>query len=140
MDEVIIPCASLLFFVVLFTFAVVMRYLNYRETLALAERGLVRGDRSRGADGKDTLRWGIIITAVGLALCVGLYPLGLLVGSRFFLGLGPWMLVGLLPTFFGIGLILIYALTRDENGRKTPPPPPASLPDVTAEFRDRPRE
>ena len=63
-----IPCASLGFFVLLFGFIALMRYLNYRETLALAEKGLVRGGRLRGngGNGKDTLRWGIVITAVGM--------------------------------------------------------------------------
>ena len=138
-EDVIIPCATLFFFLLLFGFIALMRYMNFRETLLLADRGLVRGDR-RGVDGKDTLRWGIVTTAVGMALCLGLYPIGLGAGSRFFLGFGPWMLVGLLPMFFGLGLILIYVLTRDENGHKAPPParPPAA--DVTAEFPDRPRE
>jgi hypothetical protein len=95
--------------------------MSYRETLDLAEKGLVRGDLRRGGNGKDTLRWGIVITAVGLALCIGLYPLGFVTGTRFPLGLGPWMLAGLLPTFFGVGLVLIYVLTRekdDEGGQQ----------------------
>ncbi len=141
MEEILIPCAGfLLFGLLLFGFVALMRYISFRETLALADRGLVRGDR-RGADGKDTLRWGIVTTAVGLALCLGLYPIGLGGSSRFFLGLGPWMLAGLLPMFFGIGLILIYVFTRDENGHQsTPPARPPVVADVTAEVPDRPRE
>ncbi len=133
MDDLIIPCASLGFFVILFGFVALMRYLSYRETLALAEKGLVRADRSRG-NGKDTLRWGIVITAVGLALCLGLYPLGFLGGTRFPLGLGPWMLVGLLPTFFGLGLVLIYALTRERKDER--PAPPAEVPPTPPTSRD----
>ena len=120
-EAITIPCASLSFFLLLFGFIALMRYLNYRETLALAEKGLVRGGRLRGngGNGKDTLRWGIAITTVGMALCVGLYPLGLLGGrSGFPLGFGPWMLVGLIPTFFGLGLVLIYALTREGKSDK----------------------
>lgn len=135
MEDIIIPCVGfVVFWLLLFGFVALMRYIAFRETLALADRGLVRGDR-RGADGKDTLRWGIVTTAVGLALCVGLYPLGLITGSRFILGFGPWMLAGLLPTFFGIGLIIIYLVTREDKAA-TPPPvvtPPA---DPTAEYRD----
>jgi hypothetical protein len=104
-----------------FAFIVLLRYIGYRETLHLAEKGLVRPDRSAGGNGKDTLRWGIVITAVGLALCAGLYPIGLLPGSSFPLGIGPWMIAGFLPTFFGLGLILIYVLTREDK----PTPPPA---------------
>ena len=81
----------------------------------LAEKGLIQAEPAR-RNGKDTLRWGIVITAIGLALCIGLYPLGFQVESaRFPLGFGPWMLLGLLPTFFGLGLILIYVLTREEK-------------------------
>jgi hypothetical protein len=111
------------FFLLLFAFIVLMRYLSYRETLALAEKGLVRPDQGRGGNGKDTLRWGIVITAIGLALSVGLYPIGLMPGFQFPLGLGPWMIVGLLPTFFGLGLILIYVLTheKDNQGSRSEP-------------------
>jgi len=120
MDEGIFTCLGIVgFFALLFGFIVVMRYLGYRETLALAEKGLVRPDRMRGGNGKDTLRWGIAIAAIGMALCVGLYPIGFIgSGSRFPLGFGPWMLAGLLPMFFGLGLILIYVLTREDNKAK----------------------
>jgi hypothetical protein len=110
-----LPCIGFLgFFILLFSFIAVMRFLSYRETLALAAKGLVRPDHARG-NGKDTLRWGIAITAIGIALCVGLYPIGFLWDSGFLLGFGPWMLAGLLPTFFGLGLVLIYVLTREEK-------------------------
>jgi sterol desaturase/sphingolipid hydroxylase (fatty acid hydroxylase superfamily) len=122
MDGLYILVGTLGFFIVTFLFVIVMRYFSYRETLSLAEKGLVRPDRMRGSNGKDTLRWGIVITAVGMALCVGLYPLGLLPGNTFPLGLGPWMLAGLLPTFFGLGLILIYVLTQEKNYEKPRPP------------------
>lgn len=112
------PCLAILgFFGLLFGFIALMRFLSYRETLALAEKGLVRPDRARGGgNGKDTLRWGIAIAGIGMALCVGLYPIGFIGGgSRFPLGFGPWMLAGLIPTFFGLGLILIYVLTREDK-------------------------
>ena len=115
MGKVVIPCASLGFFIILFGFIALIRYLGYRETLALAEKGLVRPDRTRG-NGKDTLRWGIAITSVGMALCVGLLPIGFLTNSRF--PFGPWMLGGLIPTFFGLGLVLIYVLTREEKPKE----------------------
>ncbi len=89
---------------------ILLRYLSYRETLALAEKGIVR--QPRESDGKLTLRWGIILTAVGLALCLGLYPLGAVLNAGYALNFGPWMLFGLIPFFFGLGLILIYVLTK----------------------------
>jgi hypothetical protein len=117
MEDVLIPVTILGFFFLLFGFVVLMRYINYRETMTLAEKGLVRPDGLRNGNGKDTLRWGIVIAALGLALCVGLYPLGFTGNSRWLLGLGPWMLAGLLPLFFGVGLILVYLVSRDEGGQ-----------------------
>ena len=110
------PCVGpLILFLMIFSFTAYTYYLRYKETLALAEKGLVRPERARG-NGKDTLRWGIAITAVGMALCVGLYPIGFIDGvPRFPLGFGPWMLVGLIPTFFGLALVLIYVLTREDK-------------------------
>ncbi|MFZ6030374.1 MAG: DUF6249 domain-containing protein [Chloroflexota bacterium] len=123
----IIPCLAIpAFFVPLFLLIVILRYLSYRETLALAEKGLVRPQRQ--SDGKDSLRWGIVITAVGAALTLGLWPLGFLGSQRFPLGLGPWMLIGLIPTFFGLALILIYALTYDRNKPKALPNEKSDLP------------
>ena len=111
----IIPCIGGLGFVALvFGFILAMRFLAYRETMELAEKGLVKPQRN--GNGKSTLIWGVIITAVGLALILGLWPLGSgFGGSNYPLGFGPWMLLGLVPTFFGVALILIYVLTREEK-------------------------
>lgn len=114
----IIPCVGGLGFTgLVFGFILVLRYLAYKETLALAEKGLVKP--LRNGNGKSTLVWGIIITAIGLALILGLWPLGYAFDSTNFpLGFGPWMLLGLVPTFFGVALILIYVLTREEKKEK----------------------
>ena len=111
-----IPCAGGLGFVALvFAFILLMRYLSYRETMELAEKGLVKPQRN-GSSGKGALIWGIIITAVGLATILGMWPLGYSFGATNYpLGFGPWMLVGLLPTFFGVALILIHVLTRENK-------------------------
>ncbi len=84
----------------------------------LAEKGLVKPPRERNggrANGgsKAALVWGVILAAIGLALILGLWPLGFTsVGRGFMFGFGPWMLFGLLPLFFGLALVLIYVLTR----------------------------
>jgi hypothetical protein len=111
----IIPCLGGLGFTALvFGFILLMRFLAYKETLELAEKGLVKPQRI--GNGKGALVWGIIIAAVGLALILGLWPLGFgFGGSNYPLGFGPWMLFGLVPTFFGVALILIYVLTREEK-------------------------
>ena len=116
MDEIVFPClGATTFFVVVFAFIVAMRYIRYKETLALAEKGLVRPERNGG--GNDALKWGIAITALGLALSVGLYPLGFWIdqAEQLPLHFGPWMLAGLLPMFFGLGLILIHILTKKDD-------------------------
>lgn len=93
---------------IIFGFIALMRYINFRETLALAEKGLVRPAKAqsngKNGSGKNVLRWGIVIASIGLALIVGLFPIG-----------GPVLLVGLIPTFFGLGLVLIYVLTRESD-------------------------
>lgn len=126
MDGFIFCGGFLGFFLLLFGFILLMRYLNYRETLALADKGLVRPPRPR-TNGKAALVWGILIASVGAALTLGLWPLGLGFGADYPLGLGPWMLAGLLPLFFGLGLILVYVLTRET---KKPAAGPEEFPDL----------
>ena len=91
-----------------------LRYMRYKETIELADKGLVHPRYER--NGKSTLRWGIAITGLGIALCLGLYPFGWLAASgQFPLNFGPWMLVGLVPAFFGLSLIVIYLVTRERG-------------------------
>jgi hypothetical protein len=108
-----VPCISIVsVLLVIFGFIAFLRYMNYRETIALAERGLSRPERMEAKNGKGLLRWGIIVTALGIALSVGLYPIGFASGYDYPLGLGPWMLGGFVPLFLGLGLILLHVLTR----------------------------
>ena len=114
MDGVVICLGTVGILIVIFAFILLMRYINYKETLALAEKGLARPDQGRG--GKPLLRWGIIVTALGLALTLGLLPIGFGgAGQRYPLGLGPWMLGGLVPLFLGLGLILMHYLTQKDG-------------------------
>jgi hypothetical protein len=122
MDQFITCVGSLGFVGLVFGFILLMRFMAYKETLALAEKGLVKPARN-GGNGKGALVWGIIITAIGLATTLGMWPLGSLLRVDVPFGFGPWMLAGLLPTFFGVALILIYVLTRES---KKDEPPAAS--------------
>lgn len=141
MEDFAVCLFGITFIILLFAFPLAWRYLNYRETLALAEKGLVK---PAGRNGKGALVWGILILAVGAALFVGLLPLGVWIGREarglgplaFF---GPWMLAALIPMFFGIGLMLVYVVTREpkpkaEIGSPAPPAPqfPASSPSAEA--------
>jgi hypothetical protein len=113
-EEVAIP---FIVFFSIFGYLAVRRYFEYKETVILAEKGLVK-PRDAG-DGKDGLRWGIVLAALGLALFLGSWTIGFVVGHSFPLGLGPWLLPGLMTLFFGLGLILAHLVTRREEPAAT---------------------
>ncbi|HYN88396.1 MAG TPA: DUF6249 domain-containing protein [Ardenticatenaceae bacterium] len=119
LETIAIVFGIIAIFVLGLAFAAFYRYLRYKETVALAEKGLVRPE-SAERDGASSLRWGLIVTALGMALCIGLYPVGFLedVGEAFPLRFGPWMLIGLIPTFFGLALIVIYLVTYEEKSAR----------------------
>lgn len=102
-----------------FAFFAFIRYLRYKETIALAERGLLRPTESK--NGRGTLRWGIVLAFVGFALVLGLLPIGFYIDSANTPLLGPWLLVGCLPMFFGLALITIYFVTPGNSPAAAPP-------------------
>jgi len=106
----LIPCLSIVsVLLVIFGFLAFLRYMNYKETLALAEKGLTKPESKSN---KNLLRWGIVITALGFALTLGLYAIGFTSAENYPLHLGPWMLGGFVPLFLGIGLVLVHYLTE----------------------------
>ena len=58
---------------------------------------------------------------MGMGLTCGLYPLGFSIepgmANRAPLGFGPWMLIGILPFFFGVSLLIIYYVNKREDMR-----------------------
>jgi len=112
MNSDFVPAISIIsLLIVVFGFVVTMRYISYKENLFLAEKGLIHPEPKTQ---KGTLRWGVVIAAVGIAFTLGLYPLGFATGEEYPLHLGPWMLAGFVPLFLGLGLILIHYLTVKE--------------------------
>jgi hypothetical protein len=108
----IIPCLGVTGTLALILgFLAFLRYMNYKETIALAEKGLTRPP---ARNGKGLLRWGTLIAAIGLALSLGLYPIGFSSGENYPLHLGPWMLGGFVPLFIGLGLVLLHYLVDRE--------------------------
>jgi hypothetical protein len=108
----IFPClGAIAALAIIFGFLAFMRYMSYKETIALAEKGLTRPE---GKSGKGLMRWGIVIAALGFALSLGLYPIGFDSGEQYPLHLGPWMLGGFVPLFLGLSLILLHYLTEKE--------------------------
>ncbi|MCP4360878.1 MAG: hypothetical protein GY796_22955 [Chloroflexi bacterium] len=114
-----------------FGFFAFVRYLRYKETITLAEQGLLRPERARR--NRDTLKWGVVIMMMGLGLTCGVLPIGIV--SEADPVLGPWVLIGILPLFFGLSLIIVYALNKhldDEEDEQMmePPIPPHKQVDV----------
>jgi hypothetical protein len=73
--------------------------------------------------GRAQLTWGLVLSGVGIALTLALWPIGFIANSasgesgvHFPLGLGPWMLGGFIPLFVGIALILAHVIAQPERG------------------------
>ena len=108
----LIPCLGVVAIVIIiFGFLAFLRYMNYKETLALAEKGLTKPETKSD---KGLLRWGIVLSSLGLALSFGLYFIGFNSPANYPLHLGPWMLGGFVPLFLGLGLVLLHFLTEKE--------------------------
>jgi len=136
MEEPAVCVVSSAFLVAIFGTIVLVRWFKHREILAMVEKGLLPAQyaqymsASRGRGGRGLLGWGIALVMLGLALMIGLWPIGFVGrpgpehGSWYPLNFGPWMLVGLIPLFIGLALLIIYFLTRKEE---TPAPEMASV-------------
>lgn len=140
-------------------FILLSRYLKYRETLTMIEHGItpppppppmmpamppmpvmpqrppvVVANRGQGGAGRGTLIWGLVLSGIGLALTLALWPIGFIANSasgntvNFPLGLGPWMLAGFIPLFVGLALTLAYVIMRPERRDAPNPLPPSGHP------------
>lgn len=93
------------FFLLLFGFILLMRDTLYPEKVLLIERGLDNPLEQRRSDGKYALRWGLATVLLGVALTLGLWPIGYMpgTGAEYLpLRMGPWLLGGFIPLFFGL--------------------------------------
>ena len=111
--NILTPCLGIIgTLVLIFGFLAFLRYMNYKETISLAEKGLSRPENKTS---KSLMRWGILLTVLGLVLSTGLYIIGFNSPTNYPLHLGPWMLGGFVPLFLGVGLILLHVLTNKDN-------------------------
>ena len=124
MEELAVCVVPSAFLVAIFGTIVLVRWFKHREILAMVEKGLLPAqyaqymNASRGRGGRGLLGWGIALVMLGLALMIGLWPIGFTragLENPYPLGFGPWMLTGLIPLFIGLALLIIYFLTRTEE-------------------------
>lgn len=100
-----------LLLVTILIFITVNRYIAYKERIGLAQLGytpdIFRIEPVHRPVKRGVL-WGGVITAMsGLGLLLGLSTLGM----------GVWILGGLIPLFVGIGMVLIYLFLNNQPGR-----------------------
>ena len=101
---------------IFFGFIVLLRYIEHRERMALIMRGIDPNLLRKQRRGSGVLRAGLITAMVGMALTVGLYPIGFILPSSFTsvpFHLGPWLLPGLIPLAVGGALVISYYLGQD---------------------------
>jgi hypothetical protein len=109
----ILPCLGAVgSLAIIFGFLAFLRYMNYKETIALAEKGLTKPESSSN---KRLLRWGIVITAIGLALTIGLYLIGFNYASNYPLNLGPGCWEASSHFFLALGLCCFTTSPRGIN-------------------------
>ncbi len=114
------------------TYAVLMRYIAYRERVSLAERGVdidlfLRSEHVGNQGNRGVLWAGTITTASGLAIVFGLWMIGHT----------AWLIAGFLPLFIGLGILGIYYVTR---GSTAALPRDASIPSTCAGSSAAPQE
>ena len=104
--------------VIFLGFIALLRYIDHRERMALIARGMDPNRLRRHRRGTGVLRAGLIIAMVGLALTIGLYPLGYMLPAaltRSPLHVGPWLLPGLIPLAVGSALVISHYLGPDSR-------------------------
>lgn len=120
----------LLVLIVFLSFLALLRYLDHRERMAMILRGITPPDKRRNrltrpmrVKRAGVLQGGLITAMVGLALTIGLYPLGYILPAALVAPyhLGPWLLAGLIPLAVGVALILGHYLSPGRPLEQTTP-------------------
>jgi hypothetical protein len=112
----IVPCVGFLsFFAIVFGTLIVVRWFRHKELVAMAEKGLLPEQftgktavRARG--GRGFLVWGAVLTGLGIALLLGLLPIAVT-----YVDDSPLLILGLVPLCLGLGLLIVYFVTRKED-------------------------
>ena len=117
----ILACLGIFgFFILLFGFLLLFRYINYREKIKLAEKGIYPQETPKTKPKKGLLIAGWIISIIGFLSTIIFWLFGISftesgMGNNFPLGLGPWVLLGLFPFLLGLILLLVYVIKAPSN-------------------------
>lgn len=126
--EYIVPASvTIILFIAFFGTLAWVRWLRYLEVVALADRGFAPREDLPGA---TSLRWGMVLMAIGVVVTAALYPVSIDAFRRAPFGLSPILLGGLLPLAIGLALIWHY---RVFAGRPRRDAAAAPLPESDAE-------
>lgn len=110
--EMLIPAITVsVLFMIVFGFAGFMRYMKYKETIALAERGLLRPERKRKQ--RNSLKIGVLLLVVGTTFGCSLMLVGMAADSPEPAVMG--VILGILPASFGLGLIIVDRINKREG-------------------------
>lgn len=84
---------------------ITLRWFSYKERMALIAQGLAPESKGTAERSKTLLATGLIVGLVGLAITIALLTIGV----------GVWLLFGLLPLFIGLALVLSALILRPEK-------------------------
>jgi hypothetical protein len=115
-------------------FAAALRYIAYKERVALVERGVdieaIMRSQQLGRQGNRGVLWaGTITAASGLGILLGLWMYGR----------GVWLIAGFLPLCVGLGILAIYYVTRGSTVLHSPGQEASSTTVETASAPTEPR-
>lgn len=80
-------------------FAAFQRYLKHKEWMAMIQQGMVPEELEKkpvAVEFKSNSTSAVTVTLIGIAITLGLATLGV----------GPWLIGGLIPTAIGCGLLI----------------------------------
>jgi archaellum biogenesis protein FlaJ (TadC family) len=103
-------------------FIVLLRFLYHRERMALITHGINPDSLRKSKRSNMLLRAGLITMMVGIALTIGLYPIGFILPPIYTatpFHLGPWLLPGLIPLAVGAALTFSYYLENTQTSSTT---------------------
>ena len=97
----------LLSFFLLVILVLALRWFNYRERMAIIHQGGQHQHELVSYDSrceKASLARSIMTTMVGLSITISLLTIGI----------GPWLIIGMIPLFVGLAMLIAYRIMREK--------------------------